>query len=136
MATERLSVTTQFGSLAKWVSWLAAVAGLWAVASPFVLSESLATAPELWSVVAAGVLIAVLAGYGAYAVRTAAEMEANSPHEFAGWIAAVAGVWIAVSPFALTETVGADALTWSNVVAGVLAVVLAAYVGYFLHSRA
>lgn len=136
MATERTpAVTTEDRSFAKWTSWLAALVGLWVLASPFVPSGSVGSARALWSNVVAGVGILLLSAYGAYAIRTAAERPANSPAELGGWVAALAGLWVAASPFVLSGSVGSAPALWSNVVAGVVALVLAGYVGYDVHSR-
>lgn len=132
MATEQTStVTTETGSLAAGASGLAALVGLWVLVSPFVLSGPFASGTAMWSTVVAGVLIAVLAAYGAYAIRTSVD---DSTAEWSGWIAALAGVWILLSPFVLTGSIGSGAPMWSSVVGGVVALVLAGYAGYALHS--
>jgi hypothetical protein len=134
-ATEQAStVTTESGSLAKWASWLAALVGLWVLVSPFVLSGSIGSGTAMWSNVAAGIVISALAGFGAYSFRTAAEVAANTPGEWSGWIAALAGIWIVVSPFVLSGLIATGTVMWGNVVAGVVALILAGYTGYTLHS--
>lgn len=135
MATEQTStVTTVPGSIAKWLSWLAALVGLWVLASPFVLSGPIASGTAMWSNVVAGIVIAVLAAYGAYTIRTSAEMEGGPPGEWSGWIAAIAGAWILVSPLVLSGPITTGTVMWSNVAGGVLALILAAYTGFVLHS--
>lgn len=132
MATEQTAtVTTGSESLAKGASGLAALVGLWVLVSPFVLSGPFASGTAMWSTVVAGLLIAVLAAYGACAIRTS---EDDAAGEWSGWIAALAGVWILVSPFVLTGSIGSGAPMWSNVAGGIVALVLAAYAGYVLHS--
>lgn len=131
MATEQAStVTTESSSFAKWASWLAALVGLWVLVSPFVLSGPIASGTAMWSNVVAGIAIAVLTAYGAYSIRTAAETSSNSLGEWSGWIAALAGVWILVSPFVQSGTITAGTPMWSNVAGGLVALVLAAFAGY------
>lgn len=133
MATEEAStVTTPFGSLAQYASWIAAILGLWVLASPFLLSGSFGSGTPMWSNVVAGLLILVLAAFGAWATRTAGWTEPDSLAEWSGWLAGLAGLWILVSPFVLGGTVGAGTAMWSNVAGGAVAFLLAAYDGYVL----
>lgn len=67
-------------------------------------------------------------------VRTSAETATNSPGEVSDWIAALVGIWLAISPFVLTGAITTGATMWSTV-AGILALVRAAYTGYALHSN-
>lgn len=136
MVTERpTSVSTGSESNARWASLLAALLGLWVLASPFVQSGAVGTAAPMWSAVAAGLAIVVLSGYGAYAIRSTVGIEENSPGELSGWLAALVGLWIAASPFVLTGAVGEGLPMWSNVVAGLVALVLAGFAGYFVYHR-
>ncbi|MFB6186419.1 MAG: SPW repeat protein [Halobacteriaceae archaeon] len=135
MATEQAStVATESGSLAKWASWLGALVGLWVVVSPFVLTGANTSSTVTWSNGIAGIVILVFSAFGAYTVRTSAETTTNSLGEWSGWIAAVTGLWILVSPFVLTGSITAGTAMWSTIVAGVIAFILAAYTGYHLHS--
>jgi len=136
MATEQPStVTAKSGSLAKWGSWLAGLVGLWVLASPFVLTGEIAEGTPMWSNVVGGLAILILGAYGAYTIRSLAETATNTPAEWSGWIAALAGLWIGVSPFVLSGELAEGNPMWSNLGAGIVALVLAAYAGYFLHSR-
>lgn len=136
MATERASpVTTEYGSLAKWGSWIAALVGLWVVVSPFVLDGSVAAGTPMMSNVVTGVVILVLSAFAGSTIRSAAETETNSGGECSGWIAGLAGLWILITPFVLSGSIAAGTVKWSNVVVGLVAVVLAAYAGYFLHGE-
>lgn len=128
MATEQASsVPTESGSLAKWASWLAALVGLWVLVSPFVLSGPVTSGTAMWSNVVAGIVVLVLAAYGAFELRSAAHASAAS--EWSGWIAALAGLWILASPFVLTGSITTGNPMYSNVIAGIVAAVLAAYAG-------
>lgn len=136
MATEQpSSVTTESGSLAKWASWLAGLVGLWVLVSPFVLEGTITEGNPMWSNVVGGLVILVLGAYGAFAIRSRAETETNTPGELGGWIAALSGLWIGVSPFLLSGEIAEGNPLFSNVVAGLMALLLAAYAGYYLHSR-
>lgn len=130
MATEQTSsVATESRSLARWSSWLAALVGLWVLVSPFVLEGGIASGTVMWSNAVSGVLVAVLAGYGAWRIRETAA-ERGSAGEWSGWIAALAGVWILLTPFVLTGSVGAGTPMYGTVIGGVVALVLAAAAGY------
>lgn len=134
MATEQAStVATETGSLPKWATWLAAVVGLWVLVSPFVLTGEIASGTAMWSNTLAGILIAILAGFGAYSLRSSTGTEANSPGEWSSWIAALTGLWILGSAYVLTGPITTGTVLWSNVASGVVAFVLAAYGGYALH---
>lgn len=57
------------GSPAEWGSWIAALLGLWVLASPFVLSGEIASGTPMYSNVVAGILVLVLAAFTAYTIR-------------------------------------------------------------------
>lgn len=136
MSTEEAStVTTQIRSLDHWASWLGALVGLWVLASPFVLSGAVDSGTALWSTVGAGAVIAILAIYGAYTIRTSVASDANSLPELGGWVAGLAGLWIVGSPFVIGGDIAGTAMMASNVVAGLVAFVLMAYVGYYHYER-
>lgn len=131
MATEQASaVPTESGSLAKWASWIAALVGLWLAVSPFVLSGPIQSGTVMWSHVLGGIVIAVLAGFGAYAYRTHAATRGGSAAEWSGWIAALAGLWLLVSPFVLTGAIAESTPMFATLGGGIVALVLAAYTGY------
>lgn len=130
MATEQAqSVLTESDSLATWASWLAALVGLWVLVSPFVLSGDLASGTPLFSTFVAGLVILVLGAFAAIAIRTTTPGE-NTAGEIAGWLAALVGLWILVSPFVVGGAIGSGAAMYSTVVAGFLALVLAGYAGW------
>lgn len=108
-----------------WMTILSAILGLWIIATPFVWST-----PEsmLWSNVAAGVIIALVAAYGAYRL-----FEDTMIHLAVPVITAILGLWIVVSPFAFDGV--AEAVLTSNVVVGIVVFLLSAYVGYLGRDR-
>lgn len=54
----------------------------------------------------------------------------GSIHEWAAWIAAIFGLWVLLSPFILTGDVGTGTPMYSNVISGIVVLILSAYVGY------
>lgn len=129
MATERSTpVTTGNESSAKWTSWLAALVGLWVLVTPFVLSGPIGTGTVFWSNVVGGAIVAIFAAYTAYTLRSTGSGEWL--HEWSGWLAAVVGLWVVISPFVLTGSVTASSVMWSNVGSGALIAVFAGYGGF------
>lgn len=109
----------------KWIVLLTAILGLWIAATPFLWSI-----PETmhYSNMAGGLLIAVVAGFGAYRLFQDEQIHLAIPI-----IAAVIGLWMIVSPFAFG---GVDqAVVASNVVAGILVLAISAYVVYIGRER-
>ena len=49
---------------------------------------------------------------------------------WSGWVAALAGLWVLVSPFVLAGGLGSGSPRYSNVIAGLVALVLSAYAAY------
>lgn len=136
MATEQASATTSEPALlAKWSSWLAALVGLWVFVSPFVLTGPIASGTAMWSALLSGIAILVLGAFGAYELRTSVEPGANTPAEWSGWITALTGIWLGISPFVLTGAIGTGSAMWSTVIAGAIAAITAAYAGYGAHTR-
>lgn len=134
MATERQStVSSPSVSLGKYASWLAALVGLWVLVSPFVISGSFGGGTAMYSTIVSGVVVLVLSAFGAYSVRSGAETPPNSYGEISGWLASIAGLWIGVSPFVLTGSIGSGTPMWSNVIFGFLALVFAGYAGWILN---
>ncbi|MFB6147163.1 MAG: SPW repeat protein [Halobacteriaceae archaeon] len=134
--TDTSTATLPSGSFAKWTSWLAALVGLWVVVSPFVLTGSFGGGTPMLSSVVAGLAILVLGAYTSYAIRSAAEGASGTWPEWSGWIGALAGLWIAFSPFVLSGSIGSGTPMLSSVVGGLVALVLTAYTGYEIHTGA
>lgn len=109
----------------NWMTLLSAILGVWIIAVPFIWSI-----PEmlLWSNLVAGAIIALLAAYGAYRL-----FEEETVHLGIPVIAAIAGLWVIVSPFAFADV--AQAVLASNVIAGFLVFVLSTYVAYIGRER-
>jgi hypothetical protein len=68
------------------------------------------------------------AEYRAYEHRSA--HLGSGAAECSGWIAALAGLWVLITPSALSGSITAGTIMWSNVIVGVIAAILAAYAGY------
>lgn len=103
-----------------WLALLSAFLGLWIIATPVVWSL-----PETlqWSNVAAGAVIALVAGFGAYR-----RFQAQSFHLAVPAIGAILGLWVVVSPFAFADI--AEFTLASNVLSGIVVLAFSAYVGY------
>src|SRR6056297_3254165 len=101
----------------QWVSGLAAIVGLWIVASPFVYE---ATNAAYWNNTLVGTGIFVLAGYNFYRM--------SRDHLGSVGVAALAallGLWILVSPFVID--MGSGALSTSTTVSGIVVAILSGY---------
>lgn len=112
--------------------WLAAVIGLWVLVTPLFWGATGGGgwwggggAWLYWSNIISGTAIAILAGYS-----VAAD---NAP---AGWLAALGGLWVLITPFFWGATVGGGInwwaaqglwLYWSNIVSGIAIAGLAGY---------
>ena len=121
MSTNTETGRSEGTGLTKGTGWLAALVGLWVLVTPFFLGGGNAGFDWLfWSNVVSGVVIAVLAGYGATTTGTA--------RRSATGLAALVGLWVLVTPFFLGgSNAGFDWLFWSNIVSGVVVAVLAGY---------
>ncbi|WP_247731473.1 SPW repeat domain-containing protein [Halovivax limisalsi] len=104
----------------QWVSALAAIVGLWIVASPFVYE---ATDAAYWNNTLVGTGIFLLAGYNFY--RMTRDRLASVG---AASLAVLLGLWIVVSPFLIE--MGSGALSNSTMIAGVVVAALSAYNAY------
>jgi len=103
----------------KWFSGINFVLGLWLIVAPFWLG---ATSALLWSGVVTGIVVAVLSAYNYYEESTK-----GSASSWSAWIVSLFGLWAIVSPFVYSST---SAMLWSDVIAGIIVAVLAAYNGY------
>lgn len=104
----------------RWVSGLVSLIGLWIAVSPFLFDT---TATALWNNVVVGLAIFLIAGYNYY--RMARNHVASTG---SASLVALLGLWALAAPFVIefeTET-----LAWSNVVAGILVALIAAYNAY------
>ncbi len=61
--TIRSSVDEWARSSVEWASWITALAGIWILVSPFVLSGDVTSGTPMYSTVVAGLVALVLAGY-------------------------------------------------------------------------
>lgn len=135
MATEQTSrVATEEASFPKWASWLATLVGLWLVVSPFVLTGAITEDTAMWSTTVGGLAVLLLGGYAAYSLRTDVGTETGTAGEWAGWVTAIVGIWLAVSPFVLTGPIAEGTALWSTVVGGAIAAILTAFTGYEVHT--
>lgn len=104
----------------KWLGGIAAVVGLWVIATPFVWGLG---GRFLWLTVILGVVIAVLSGYTAYLATTEGRVRRSI-----AYLAAIGGLVVIVSPYAFQ--ISEPNLLLNNFVAGGLIAILAGYSGY------
>jgi len=98
-----------------WLSWLAFLAGLWFIVSPFILGFSSVTRPTNNAVIV-GVVVAIAAFLTAFLMR--------GPAVLLSWLTALVGVWALISPFVLGFTSNMAALV-NAVILGILIIVFA-----------
>ena len=119
--TERTAERAARGSeMTKWLSGIASLVGLWIAVSPFVYEV---TATARWNDLLVGAGIFLIAGYNFYR-RT----KGYATNVGAMSLVALLGLWTLLSPFVIE--MDSEAMTWSNVVSGLVAALLAAYVAY------
>ncbi|WP_226005720.1 SPW repeat protein [Natrinema salinisoli] len=113
----------------KWLSGFVSLIGLWIAVSPVFYEQ---TASVLWNNVLIGTAIFLLAGYNYYRISNG-----HSTSTGVMSLVALLALWTAVSHFAMSgevamsglEDVG-QGLAWSNVVSGLIAAALSAYIAY------
>ncbi|WP_049923121.1 SPW repeat protein [Halopiger djelfimassiliensis] len=113
----------------KWLSGIVSVIGLWIAVSPFVYETAMSIT---WNNLLVGGAVFLLAGYNYYRIITA-----HPTSTAVMSLVALLALWTLVSPFAIAGRiamegleVAAQGLVWSNVVSGLIAAVLAAYIAY------
>ncbi|WP_408958839.1 SPW repeat protein [Natrinema sp. 74] len=113
----------------KWLSGFVSLIGLWIAVSPFVYEQEPAM---LWNNVLIGGAIFLLAGYNYYRISNAHPTSTGVMS-----LVALLALWIAVSQWAIDGQFAMDALEaagigliWSNIVSGLVAAVLSAYIAY------
>jgi hypothetical protein len=96
----------------KTAGWINVILGVWLIVSPFLLGFSGTTLSR--SNVVFGIIIAAL---------SLLEVSMPSDSAWAGWLNAIFGVWILISPFVLGfATMGA---LWNGIILGIVVAVLA-----------
>ena len=113
----------------KWLSGFVPLIGLWIAVSPFVYGPA---ASMLWNNLLVGGAIFLLAGYNYYRLATAHPSSTGVMS-----LVALLGLWAFLSQWAIGGEVamsGLEAastgLIWSNIVSGLVAAALSAYVAY------
>lgn len=104
----------------RWLSVLAALLGLWILASPFIWA---ATEAALWNNAIVGAVVFLIGAFNYYRLTNGQTINLASMA-----LAALLGLWVLVTPFAFD--VGVETLLWSNVVAGIIVALLGGYVAY------
>ncbi|MDS0477614.1 SPW repeat protein [Natrinema sp. 1APR25-10V2] len=113
----------------KWLSGFVSVIGLWIAVSPFLYSQDPAM---FWNNVLIGAAIFLLAGYNYYRISSGHPTSTGVMS-----LVALLALWIVVSQWAIDGQFAIEALEvagigliWSNIVSGLVAAALAAYIAY------
>ncbi|MDF9745284.1 SPW repeat protein [Natrinema salsiterrestre] len=113
----------------KWLSGIVSLIGLWIAVSPVFYDQA---ASMLWNNVLIGAAIFLLAGYNYYRIS-----DGHSTSTGVMSLVALLALWTAVSHFAVGGDiamsgleVAGEGLAWSNVVSGLIAAAVSAYVAY------
>lgn len=104
----------------KWLTGIAAIVGLWVIATPFVWDVP---ATFLWLAVVVGVGITVLSAYTAYRAHTVGRVS-----RWVAYLAGFGGLFFILAPYAFQ--ISEPNLLLNNFVAGGLVAILAGYSGY------
>jgi len=107
------------------VSGVDILAGLWLVAAPFIFNYA-ANGGSRANDVIVGIAVLLLAG-----IQMAGE---NYRTSLPSWISGILGVWLIIAPFAMSFPSGSAAM-WSDVIAGIVLVILAAVNGMAVASE-
>ncbi|WP_222919691.1 SPW repeat protein [Natrinema sp. SYSU A 869] len=113
----------------KWLSGFVSLIGLWLAVSPFVYEPAQSM---LWNNLLVGSAIFLLAGYNYYRINNAYPTSTGVMS-----LVALLALWMAVSHFAIAGQfaisgleVAGTGLTSSNIVSGLVAAALSAYIAY------
>lgn len=113
----------------KWLSGFVSVIGLWLAVSPLLYEQASAM---VWNNLLIGGAIFLLAGYNYYRIVTAHPTSTGVMS-----LVALLALWTVVSQFAIEGQFAIDGLEaaatgliWSNIVSGLIAAALSAYVAY------
>ncbi len=100
---------------AKNLNWVIALAGIWEVIAPFVLSYTKVSS-AMWDAIIIGIVLVILGVWAALA---------NSPGTVKGlsWVNAILGLWLIIAPFILSYSSTASAM-WNDIIVGVIVVIL------------
>ncbi|MFB6178400.1 MAG: SPW repeat protein [Halorientalis sp.] len=108
----------------EWLSAIIALLGLWMIVAPFLFGP---VTTRFWNGIIVGVLLAIVGGYN-YARRTSDQL-GSVP---AALLAALIGLWLAMTPFVFGDSPGFTEPTnslgaWNEIVVGVLVFALGVY---------
>src|SRR6056297_1037338 len=113
----------------KWLSGFVSLIGLWIALSPFVYGPA---ASMLWNDLLVGGAIFLLAGYNYYRLTNA---DATSTGVMS--LVALLGLWVFISQWAIGGEfamsgleAASTGLIWSNILSGLVAAGLSAYIAY------
>jgi hypothetical protein len=106
-------------------SGLNILVSIWLIASPFLLAYSGLSAVAMWDAIIVGVIVLVLAW-----IREANPDGAVWP----SWVNALLGLWLIVAPFVLGTSGVSAAITWNDIVVGILFVVFGVWSALATHA--
>lgn len=107
---------------ATWPGWLGVIGGIWLIIAPFILNYSSYPTP-LYNDIIVGVIAIILTGFCSLTYNQASTSQARM---VAGWLAALAGLWLIIAPFVLGYSNVSNAL-WNDIITGVVFIVVALY---------
>ena len=100
---------------AKNLNWVIAIAGIWEVIAPFVLSYTRVSS-AMWDAIIIGIVLVILGVWAALA-NSAGTVKGLS------WVNAILGLWLIIAPFILSYSSTASAM-WNDIIVGVIVVIL------------
>jgi hypothetical protein len=114
---------TQPTTLGRVLSGIVAVLGIWQISAPFILNFAVEQM-VMWNTVLCGFLLVLFAGLSLYGIG---RWERTSVSSF-NFLAAVVGLWLLVSPFALGYQANTTAF-WNAIIIGAISGILAVIAG-------
>lgn len=100
----------------RWINWVVALLGVWAIIAPFVLGFSTLTIP-LWNTIVVGIALVILGIWSALSNNPAMVKTLD-------WINAIIGAWLIISPFVLGFSVTTVSGMWNAIIVGAIVLVL------------
>lgn len=98
----------------KALNWLVGLIGVWFIVAPFALKFS-GDKGALWASIIVGAIQVIVA------VWAAVSDQVKGWGVWQSWIAALAGVWFVIQPYALSQ---ASSVKWSSVILGIITIIL------------
>ncbi|SRR5579884_164300 len=110
----------------RWANVVNALVGIWFIIAPYVLGAA-ARPAVLWTSVAGGVLLLVLAGWAALSEEARREA-------WLRYATGLIGIWFIVAPFVLS--LAARREIWTSILGGAIVLVLSGYLALAVRPEA